>query len=129
MNDWHGKHPTPYDFFYSINNASGKDLNWFWQKWFFGWEYPDLSIKKVEKISGGAKIIVINKGGLPVPIYVTITTKSGKETVVKFTAETWKEKKEMSFTTNISMADISKIYLGNEYIPEKYKKDNLWTNK
>ncbi|MEO8111021.1 MAG: M1 family metallopeptidase [Ginsengibacter sp.] len=129
MNDWHGKHPTPYDFFYSINYASGKDLNWFWQKWFFGWEYPDLSIKKVEKISGGTKITIKNKGGLPVPAYVTITTKSSKETVVKFTAETWKEKKEMSFTTNISIGDISKIYLGNEYIPEKYKKDNVWTNK
>ncbi|MDQ6890121.1 MAG: M1 family metallopeptidase, partial [Bacteroidota bacterium] len=46
IKDWNGKHPTPYDFFYSFNNASGKDLNWFWQKWFFGWEYPDLAIKK-----------------------------------------------------------------------------------
>lgn len=70
MNAWHGKHPMPYDFFYSINNASGKDLNWFWQKWFFGWEYPDLCIKKVEKISEGTKITIKNKGGLPVPVYV-----------------------------------------------------------
>lgn len=63
-------------------------------------------------------------------MYVTITTVSGKETVRKFTAETWKDgKKEISFTTNTSMADISKIYLGNEYIPEKFKRDNVWTKK
>ncbi len=63
-----------------------------------------------------------NKGGLPVPVYVTITTNSGKETVVKLTAETWKDgKKEMNSTTNISMTDISKIYLGNEYILRNLK--------
>ena len=40
INDWHGKHPMPYDFFYSFNNATGKNLNWFWQKWFFDRVYP-----------------------------------------------------------------------------------------
>jgi aminopeptidase N len=32
MNDWKGKHPVPYDFFYIINSGSGKNLNWFWNK-------------------------------------------------------------------------------------------------
>ena len=58
MNNWHGKHPTPYDFFYSINKGSGKDLNWFWNRWFFGWQYPDLSIKKVERTANGTKITI-----------------------------------------------------------------------
>ena len=130
MNDWHGKHPTPYDFFYSINNGSGKDLNWFWQKWFFGWEYPDLAIKKAEKTAEGTRITIDNKGGLPIPVYITITPKSGKESIVKFTAETWKDgKKEMNFISPIPLAEISKITVGNEYIPEKNKRDNIWRNK
>ncbi|MDQ6763246.1 MAG: M1 family metallopeptidase [Bacteroidota bacterium] len=130
MNDWHGKHPTPYDFFYSINNASGKDLDWFWQKWFFGWEYPDLVIKKVGKTAEGTTITIANKGGLPIPVYATIISKSGKETVQKFTAEIWKDgKKEISFTSNIPLSQVSKIIIGNEYIPEKNKKDNVWLNK
>ncbi|MEO8568355.1 MAG: M1 family metallopeptidase, partial [Ginsengibacter sp.] len=35
MDRWHGKHPIPWDFFYSFNNISGQNLNWFWNAWFF----------------------------------------------------------------------------------------------
>ena len=129
MNDWHGKHPVPYDFFYSFNNASGKNLNWFWDKWFFGWSYPDLSIKKVEKSGTGTKITIENKGGLPLPVYLTIIS-ADKKSILKFTAEVWKDgKKEMIFSTKNSFQEISKIVVGNEFIPDKFKEDNEWMQK
>lgn len=34
IQNWNGKHPMPYDFFNSINEGSGKNLNWFWKAWF-----------------------------------------------------------------------------------------------
>ncbi|MEP6928311.1 MAG: M1 family metallopeptidase [Ginsengibacter sp.] len=129
MNDWHGKHPVPYDFFYSFNNASGKNLNWFWDKWFFGWSYPDLSIKKVERLDTGTKITIENKGGLPLPVYLTFIS-SGKKTILKFTAEVWKDdKKEMIFSAKNPFQELSKIVLGNEFIPDKFKEDNEWMPK
>jgi hypothetical protein len=127
MNDWNGKHPTPYDFFYSFNNASGKDLNWFWQKWFFGWQYPDLSIKRVEKNGENVKIIVQNKGGLPLPVYLNIVTKDGKNSLIKYTPEVWKNaEKEKTFIIPQAYSTISKIELGNEFIPDKNKNNNSW---
>jgi hypothetical protein len=127
MNDWHGKHPAPYDFFYSFNNASGQNLNWFWNKWFFGWSYPDLAIKKIGPDKDGTKITVENKGGLPLPVYVTITYASGKTAVIKFTAGVWKnDVSEMTFNAKISFKEISKVELGNEFIPDKYKSNNVW---
>ncbi|MGN6531199.1 MAG: M1 family metallopeptidase [Ginsengibacter sp.] len=127
MNDWNGKHPTPYDFFYSFNNASGKDLNWFWQRWFFGWEYPDLSIKRVEKNGDYVKIIIQNKGGLPLPVYLNIISKDGKESLIKYTAEVWKNaEKEKTFIISKTLSTISKIQLGNEFIPDKYENNNTW---
>ena len=127
MDDWHGRHPTPYDFFYSINNGSGKNLNWFWQKWFFGWEYPDLAIKKVEKNVNNTKIVIENKGGLPLPVYLNIFTKDGKKSIVKYTAEVWKNgQKEREFIISKPYASVSKIELGNEFIPDKYTSDNTW---
>ena len=129
MDEWHGKHPVPYDFFYCFNNASGKDLNWFWSKWFFGWSYPDLSIKKVEGSGSGTKITIENKGGLPVPVYLTIIS-PGKKSILKFTAEVWKDgKKEIMFTAKNSFQKISKVVLGNEFIPDKFKEDNEWMQK
>ncbi len=127
MNDWNGKHPTPYDFFYSFNNASGKDLNWFWQKWFFGWAYPDLSIKKVEKSGDDVKIIIQNKGGLPLPVYLNINLKNGNHVIIKYTAQVWKNgEKEKTFMVPQTYFSISKIKLGNEFIPDKYENNNRW---
>ncbi|HEY6435904.1 MAG TPA: M1 family metallopeptidase, partial [Ignavibacteriaceae bacterium] len=40
---WKGKHPTPYDFFFTFNDVTGQDLNWFWKPWFFESGYPDLA--------------------------------------------------------------------------------------
>lgn len=127
MNDWNGKHPVPYDFFYSFNNASGKNLDWFWEKWFFGWEYPDLSITKVEKAGSNFKIKIENKGGLPLPVYLNIFYKNGKKSTQKFTAEVWKDgNKDKDFIINIPFSTISKIQLGNEFIPDKFKENNTW---
>ncbi|MGN6194974.1 MAG: M1 family metallopeptidase [Ginsengibacter sp.] len=130
MNDWHGKHPTPYDFFYSFNNASGQNLNWFWNRWFFGWEYPDLSIKKVEKDKNNFKITIENKGGLPVPIYLTIFSTDGKRSIEKYTAEVWKNgDKEKTFVVSKPFSSIAQIELGNEFIPDKFESNNSWKAK
>ena len=32
---WAFKHPTPWDFFRTIENVSGEDLSWFWRAWVF----------------------------------------------------------------------------------------------
>ena len=127
INNWHGKHPVPYDFFDSFNNASGKNLNWFWNKWFFDWVYPDLSIKSVEKSGSGSKITIENGGGLPLPVYMVITLASGEDHLIKSTAEVWKDgNNEMTFQIKYPFAEISRVELGNEFIPDKYKENNVW---
>ena len=45
---WAFKHPTPQDFFRTMEDASGVDLDWFWKGWFYGVEPVDLSIENVE---------------------------------------------------------------------------------
>ena len=130
MNNWNGKHPVPYDFFYSFNAGSGKDLNWFWNKWFFGWEYPDLAIKSVLKNQSGIKITIENIGGLPVPVYLDVELKSGKHEIVKLTAEAWKTgNKDVNIAIKNPIHFIQSLKVGNEFIPEKNKKDNSWKNK
>ena len=130
INNWNGKHPVPYDFFYSFNAGSGKDLNWFWQKWFFGWEYPDLAIKSVLKNNSGSTITIQNIGGLPVPVYLDVELKSGKHEIIKFTAEAWKTgNREVNIAIKNPINSIKSLKVGNEFIPEKNKKDNNWMNK
>ena len=50
---WMFKHPTPADFFRTMEDASGTDLDWFWRGWFYGVEPVDISIEKVTQYKLG----------------------------------------------------------------------------
>ena len=45
---WAFKHPTPADFFRTLEDASGEDLDWFWRGWFYGIEACDISLDTVK---------------------------------------------------------------------------------
>jgi hypothetical protein len=48
-NRWKFKHPTPDDFFRTMEDASGTDLDWFFREWFYTTDFNDISIKEVKK--------------------------------------------------------------------------------
>ena len=48
-NRWKFKHPTPEDFFRTMEDASAVDLDWFWRGWFYTTDYNDIGIKEVNK--------------------------------------------------------------------------------
>lgn len=45
---WMFKHPMPADFFRTMEDATGTDLDWFWRGWFFGTDHVDLAIEDVK---------------------------------------------------------------------------------
>ncbi len=44
---WAFKHPTPADFFRTMEDASGEDLDWFWRGWFYGIDAVDIAMDSV----------------------------------------------------------------------------------
>ena len=46
---WAFKHPTPADFFRTMEDASAMDLDWFWRGWFFTTGVTDIGIKEVKQ--------------------------------------------------------------------------------
>jgi len=45
---WEFKHPTPADFFRTMEDASGENLDWFWRGWFYGTQPCDISLDSVK---------------------------------------------------------------------------------
>lgn len=52
---WRFKRPTPYDFFRTMEESSGVDLDWFWRGWFYSTDHVDVALDKVVegRIAGG----------------------------------------------------------------------------
>lgn len=46
---WRFKRPTPYDFFRTMEESSGTDLDWFWRGWFFSTDHVDISLTNVRE--------------------------------------------------------------------------------
>lgn len=89
MNNWNGKHPIPWDYFYSINTGAKENLNWFWNNWFFSNNYIDLKIKSVQLKNNKAAVTIENTGGFDIPFDVTLVAKDGKEKTQHFTPSVW----------------------------------------
>ena len=87
---WNGKHPIPWDFFNTFNNVSGKNLDWFWNSWFFNNYYIDLAIAKPVKSRNGYEITVNNIGGMAVPFEIAISYADNSIQGLHETAEIWK---------------------------------------
>jgi Peptidase family M1 domain len=129
MNNWHGKHPTPYDFFNSFNTGSKKDLDWFWQKWFYDLDYPDLAITSVGQFGSVATVTIVNKGGLPLPIYLSFTMDDSTTTTVHYPADTWNKLTGNIYSFRLKVkGKIKSATLGNDFIPDIEKGDNVWVS-
>lgn len=98
---WAFKHPTPEDFFRTIENVSGEELNWFWRGWFLNKWKIDQAVKSVKYINGdfkkGATIKIENIGQLPMPVNLQIKFKDGTTEDKKLPVEIWKRNSEWSF--------------------------------
>jgi hypothetical protein len=87
---WQGKHPSPYDFFYTMNTATGVDMNWFWVNWFFEKNVPDLAITRVDQQKPNYYSVTIsNLGTEAVPVHLTIICKDGTQEMISRNIGIW----------------------------------------
>ena len=129
IQQWNGKHPLPLDFFYCMNTGSGKNLNWFWKKWFYETGYPDLSVTKVINTTVAKQIIIESKGNKPVPIDVNITFAGGSMQKIHRSIAVWEKENKTVILKFNSPEKITKIELGSLYVPDVNKNDNIWEAK
>ena len=127
IRNWNGKHPLPNDFFYSMNEGSGKNLNWFWKKWFFEPGIPDLAISSAKTTGSNLIVVVQSKGEKPVPVDLIIHYSDGTSSTIHRSIAVW-EKGARQITLTIPVRKkLSKIELTSPHTPDVNRKDNLHT--
>ncbi|MCY7420501.1 MAG: M1 family metallopeptidase [Chitinophagaceae bacterium] len=129
ITQWQGKHPVPYDFFNCINFAAGKNLNWFWKKWFFDSGFPDLAISKVTHKTNDYTLIITSKGTKPVPIDLTISYTDGTKENVHKNISVWEKGNKITTIKFKAKAIVKNLELGSLYVPDVNKKDNMYVQK
>ncbi|MEH0008180.1 MAG: M1 family metallopeptidase [Flavobacteriales bacterium] len=129
---WAFKHPKPWDFFHSMENAAGEDLDWFWREWFFKNYKLDQAVKSVHYIDGdptkGALITVENRDQMALPVIAKITESNGKTGVIKLPVEIWQKGDTWTFRYD-SHSNIERVALDPEHrLPDINPDNNTWVS-
>ena len=115
-NRWKFKHPTPEDFFRTMEDASAVDLDWFWRGWFYTTDYVDIGIKEINQYyvspnpSEELKKVLIDEMGIP--------------------RNSWRpliflDKFENDKENNKEKATLDNSKLLNNYLNENYSKEEI----
>ncbi len=123
--NWSYKHPTAYDMFYTFNKVSGKNLNWFWNTWFFSFGSGDIGIADFSQKKDKLIVDIINEGGFPVPVYLIVNYEDGTSDAFHTSASIWEDgQKEKSLNFNTKKEVVS-ILLDDTKTPDSNKGNNF----
>lgn len=130
VTNWAYKHPTPFDFFKTIENAAGEDLGWFWKEMFFENYTLDQRINEPVYIDNdpahGALIVVDNLDQMAMPVYLQYETISGKTQMIKIPVEVWQNNTSWIVKLNTT-EKIKSITIDPERIfPDINYENNKW---
>lgn len=132
IKNWAFKHPTPFDFFRSMENGAGEDLAWFWRSWFLNSWKMDQGIAAVEAVKKDDKLVgynikVVNLEKMPMPIILQIKTKSGKTETIKVPVDVWM--KNTSWLVRFpTTEEIESVTLDpDKVLPDSNPDNDTWT--
>ncbi|MES2848076.1 MAG: M1 family metallopeptidase [Bacteroidota bacterium] len=129
MSRWNGKHPTPWDFFYTFNDVSGKNLNWFWNKWFFDASYIDIGIQSVKQKGKQYILSLENIGGMAAPVNVIVNYNDGTKESFHQTPAIWEKDQKTAALIITAKNTVESIVLDGEIFMDANQADNIWKNK
>lgn len=130
---WAFKHPTPWDFFHTIENVAGEDLAWFWRGWVLNNWKLDMTVKAVKYIkddeTNGAQIALENLGKMVMPVTVLVKEVNGKEHKINLPVEVW-QRGPLWTVTVTSSSEIKEVLLDpDKKLPEWNRENNTWKKK
>ncbi|MGH7690972.1 MAG: M1 family peptidase, partial [Gemmatimonadaceae bacterium] len=129
MDRWHGKHPSPWDFFYTFDNVSGRNLNWFWSNWFISNNYIDLGVKGVAKSGSNYAVTVDNIGGMVAPFDVVLNFTDGSTLRTHETPAVWERNQKQTTVSVRASKKLKSVVLDGGIWVDANVANNTWTVK
>ena len=125
---WAFKHPTPWDFFHTMENVVGEDLSWFWRGWVINNWKLDQAVKGVEynnnKPEEGAAITILNLDQMVMPVDILIKETNGKEQRIILPVEVWQRGAEWTFTVPTTSRVTAVVLDPDKKLPDMNRQNN-----
>jgi hypothetical protein len=150
---WQFKHPQPADFFRTMENLSGRNLDWFWRGWIFTTARLDQAVDSVVgpgvrgpgsgargQMSGnrgvapgpqtpdsGIRVYLSNRSEMVMPAELKLTYEDGSSEVVRLPVEIWNLGSRFTYTANTGGKKVVAAELDPRHaLPDLDRRNNTW---
>jgi hypothetical protein len=131
---WAYKHPTPADFFRSMEDGLGEDLSWFWRGWLYSTDVVDLAVDSAAALHDNegttyAAVFLSRRGKLPMPVDMKISYANGSSDRVRLPVEIWLQGNRYVYVRP-SPAQPIKVELDPDLdLPDVRRDNNVWVKR
>ena len=129
---WAFKHPTPADFFRSMEDGVGEDLSYFWRGWFLRTDVVDQAVDSVRTVKDSTgttytAIYLASPGGLPMPVDLRLTFADGSVENTRLPVEAWFQGNRFTYV-RVFPKELVKVEIDpDKNFPDVRRQNNVWT--
>jgi hypothetical protein len=126
---WAYKHPTPADFFRTIEDGVGEDLSWFWRSWFYSTERLDLAVDSVSTSDSAGVVSQVhlrNGGGMVMPVELDLRMEDGSSRHLSLPVEIWFAGDRYTLTVPGPQRVVGATIDARNFFPDVHRENNSW---
>ena len=127
---WAFKHPTPADFFRTVESVSGEDLSWFWSAFFYGIDVLDIAVDGVSMRQAAgqnlAEIHLRRVTSIPFPVTMRLKFSDASTMDVKVPVEVWSRSDRYLATVPVGRPVVGVRLWPDSNVPDWNEANNVW---
>ena len=123
---WKYRHPKPADFFRTIEDVTGEELDWFWRGWFRTTDVLDQAVEEVAASGDTTRIVLENRAGLVMPLELQIGYADGSTERRRIPVEAWFTRDD--YTARVVGRDVERVVIDpDRQLPDVERGNNSWS--
>lgn len=130
IREWAYKHPSPSDFFRTMESAGGEDLSYFWRGWYMHNWTLDLAVDSATYINGdpgkGLTVVVSNRRPLVLPATLEVDYADGTKDQIRIPTEAWLSKGSATYTFHADKRATSVSVDPDHQLPDDNRSNNTF---
>ena len=124
---WRFRHPQPADFFRTMENVSGRDLDWFWRGWVYTTARLDQAVDSVVARGATTRVVLLNRRDMLMPAEVLLTWSDGAAETRRIPVEMWNYGRRHAFTVANNGRRLARVELDPRRVyPDIDRANNRW---
>jgi len=123
---WKGKHPQPADFFRTMSNETGRDLDWFWRGWIYTTARLDQAVDSVRAGRDSTFLYLSNRGEMVLPVTVELRYDDGTTETRSLPVEMWDLGSRFTYRMVTTKRLAGVVIDSRRFYPDIDRQNNAW---